>query len=94
MPTNSTVSVGTSATLLATGSVPSHLGGQRIDLVNLHATSVVYVGGSNAVTVSNGFRIPSGSATNGAFSLTLYQGEQLWAIASVAATDVRVLTSP
>lgn len=93
MPTASTVTVGTSVVLLATGTVPSHLGGQRVDIVNTHATNTLFVGGAG-VTTANGFRVPSGSATNAPFSLTLNQGEQLWAIASAASTDVRVLVSP
>jgi hypothetical protein len=34
--------------------------------------------------------VPSGTATNAPFWLTIDQGEQVWAIASAAATDVRV----
>jgi hypothetical protein len=77
--------------LLATGSVPLSMGGQQIGIVNTHATNVLYIGGSNAVTTANGFRLPSGSATNAPWFFNIDQGEQVWAIASGAGTDVRVI---
>jgi hypothetical protein len=84
------MTVGATAVLLATGTVPAALGGQQLGIVNTHATNILYIGGSNAVTTANGFRVPSGTATNAPFWLTIDQGEQVWAIASAAATDVRV----
>jgi hypothetical protein len=91
MPANTTVTVGTSAVLLATGTVPLSLGGQQVGIVNTHATNGLFIGGSNAVTAANGFRVPSGTATNAPFMFNIDQGEQVWAIASAAATDVRVI---
>jgi hypothetical protein len=85
-----TFTVGTSAVKLFGG---TGQGGQQVAVVNLHATNIVYIGGSG-VTTANGFRIPSGAATNAAFGpITLQAGEELWAISSAAGSDVRVLST-
>ena len=75
------VSVGGTAVLLKAANT------SRVSLTvqNLHATQLLYLGTSSAVTTANGIRV---AAVGGTYVFDDYLGE-VWAIASGAATDVR-----
>jgi hypothetical protein len=78
--TTTAVSVGTSAVLLSGASGPR----ERLIVQNLHASQILYVGGSD-VTTSNGIRIAAGEAREFENLVGAVYG-----IASGATTDVRV----
>ncbi len=74
------VSVGVAATLV----LAANTGRSNILLQNL-GTGVIYVGTDNAVTVANGIEVQVGGA------ITLATDEAIYAISTIAATDVRYL---
>jgi len=76
------VTLGTTATLLETG-VPEG----KVTLLR-DASADVFIGGSD-VTTANGFRL----ATTDVLSVTCYQGDALYAIASSGTPTVRVLAT-
>ena len=57
--------------------------------VTLHSTGATYVGGSNAVTSSNGLHVENGDTIN----LTIPEGCQLWAVANSGSHTLAVLTA-
>lgn len=86
---NSTVSVGTSATLLIDANA------QRVGLIFDNQSAVdIYYGDSDAVTATNGITIPSGEQKEffhkgGAWQF-YYRGE-FYGIVSATTSDIRVL---
>ena len=78
--TVSNVSIGTSAAVIAAG----RSGREGITIQNAHASNTLYVGTTDAVTTSNGVKVPAGAS----LSIGSYNGP-VYGIASGASTDVR-----
>jgi len=85
---NYAVSVGTSATEIVTED-PQHgsAGLERhVIVVNNHASQILYVGFGSDVAVGTGLPVAAGAS----WSASLHSRDNVYAIASGAATDVRV----
>lgn len=57
--------------------------------VTLHSLGSTYIGGSSAVTSSNGLHVSNGDTLN----LTIPEGCQLWAVANSGSHTLAVLTA-
>ncbi len=87
--TASAVTVGTAATAIITGddyAAGNKDGRVTYEILN-NGSVTIYIGGNSSVTTSNGSPIPAG----GARTLDLRLGSVVYAIASSAGQDVRIL---
>ena len=82
-----TLTVGTSAVLLADGGNSHADSPKGIAVHNQHATQIGYIGGTDAVLASTGFPIDPGATV----SFNLISGEETYIIADGASTEFRIL---